>query len=64
MSKIKQKNVALDEAIRKLAHEIWEAEGRPEDRQTRHWSLAEVMLREHPQASAGAGSDKSPREAS
>ena len=27
MSKPKSKNTALDEAIRKLAHEIWAAEG-------------------------------------
>lgn len=39
--------VTLSEAsIRKLAHEIWEAEGRPEDRQLRHWYRAEQMLRE------------------
>lgn len=38
---------AISEAsIRKLAHEIWEAEGRPDDRQLRHWHRAEQMLRE------------------
>ena len=62
MSKPKQKNAVLDEAIRKLAHEIWEAEGQPEDRQTRHWFRAEAMLRENtgvsPEAASGHSSRK------
>ena len=41
------KRIPLNEmSIRKLAHEIWEAEGRPDDRQLRHWLRAEEMLRE------------------
>ncbi len=35
-----------EESIRELAHEIWEAEGRPEDRDRRHWFRAEAILRE------------------
>jgi len=39
--------LTLSEAsIRKLAHEIWEAEGQPDDRQLRHWHRAEEMLRD------------------
>ena len=64
MSKLKQKNAALDEAIRKLAHEIWEAEGQPEDRQTRHWSRAEAMLREGAGVSPKAASGHSSTEIS
>jgi len=29
-----------EEVIRKLAHEIWEAEGRPEGRASEHWERA------------------------
>ena len=61
MSKLKQKNALLDEAIRKLAHEIGEAEGQPEDRQTRHWFRAEAMLRESTDVSPGAASGDSSR---
>lgn len=64
MSKPKSKNTALDEAIRKLAHEIWAAEGEPEDRQTRHWFRAEAMLRERTDMSPGAASGDSGREIS
>lgn len=61
MSKPNQTNAALDEAIRKLAHEIWEAEGQPEDRQTRHWFRAAAMLRESADVSRGAASGDSSR---
>jgi hypothetical protein len=29
-----------EEIIRKLAHDIWEAEGRPEGRASEHWERA------------------------
>ena len=29
-----------EQNIRELAYQIWEAEGRPEGQQDRHWSLA------------------------
>ncbi len=30
--------------IRELAREIWEAEGRPDGQQTRHWAMAERLV--------------------
>jgi hypothetical protein len=45
MSRMKPKPIP-EEKIRQLAQEIWEAEGRPEDRALRHWFRAEAMLRE------------------
>ncbi len=45
MSRIKMKSTP-EEEIRQLAQEIWEAEGRPEDRALRHWFRAEAILRE------------------
>ncbi|MBB5875390.1 MULTISPECIES: DUF2934 domain-containing protein [Xanthomonas] len=30
--------------IRQLAHEIWEAEGRPDGRAARHWAMAERLV--------------------
>lgn len=29
--------------IRQLAHEIWEAEGRPDGHAARHWAMAERL---------------------
>lgn len=39
----------MDEAtrtarIQQLAHEIWEAEGRPDGQATRHWAMAERLV--------------------
>jgi hypothetical protein len=45
MSKSKPRLIP-EEEVRQLAREIWEAEGRPEDRALRHWFRAEAMLRE------------------
>ncbi|AWH53632.1 hypothetical protein C1924_10805 [Stenotrophomonas sp. ESTM1D_MKCIP4_1] len=30
--------------IEMLAHQIWEAEGRPDDQQQRHWHMAERLV--------------------
>ncbi|MBO9829364.1 MULTISPECIES: DUF2934 domain-containing protein [Xanthomonas] len=30
--------------IRQLAHEIWEAEGRPDGHAARHWAMAERLV--------------------
>ncbi|RPE74797.1 DUF2934 domain-containing protein [Vulcaniibacterium tengchongense] len=30
--------------IERLAHEIWESEGRPEGQSLRHWSMAERLV--------------------
>lgn len=35
-----------EQTIRELAYQIWEAEGRPEGQQERHWSLAHKLARE------------------
>lgn len=34
----------IEARIRQLAHEIWEAEGRPDDQQARHWAMAERLV--------------------
>jgi hypothetical protein len=35
---------ASEDRIARLAHEIWEAEGRPEGRHLEHWRRAEAIL--------------------
>lgn len=52
---------AADEAARRerigrLAHEIWEAEGRPEGQSLRHWSMAERLVEAEERARAHAAS--------
>jgi hypothetical protein len=37
----------LTEAIRQRAHEIWQAEGRPDGRAHEHWCRAEAEVRQH-----------------
>ena len=32
-----------EEVIRKLAHQIWEAEGRPEGQAAKHWEKANIL---------------------
>lgn len=32
-----------EQTIRELAYQIWEAEGRPDGQQERHWSLAHKL---------------------
>jgi hypothetical protein len=39
--------------IRERAYQIWEQEGRPEDRETEHWLQAERELHEGLDAEAG-----------
>ena len=36
----------LTEAIRQRAHEIWQAEGRPDGRAHEHWCRAEAEVRQ------------------
>lgn len=38
---------ALDERIRRKAHEIWEQEGRPEGREKEHWEMAAELVAQH-----------------
>lgn len=41
-----------------LAHQIWEAEGRPDDQQQRHWHMAERLVEAEVAAlRAGEGED-------
>ncbi|WP_312735309.1 DUF2934 domain-containing protein [Stenotrophomonas sp.] len=44
--------------IEMLAHQIWEAEGRPDDQQQRHWHMAERLVEAEVAAlRAGEGED-------
>ncbi|MBK0053700.1 DUF2934 domain-containing protein [Stenotrophomonas sp. S39] len=43
--------------IEMLAHQIWEAEGRPDDQQQRHWHMAERLV-EAEIAALHAGEDE------
>lgn len=44
--------------IEMLAHQIWEAEGRPDDQQQRHWHMAERLVEAEVVAlRAGEGED-------
>ena len=44
--------------IEALAHQIWEAEGRPDDQQQRHWHMAERLVEAEIAAARGEeGSD-------
>ncbi|MET0550224.1 MAG: DUF2934 domain-containing protein [Xanthomonas sp.] len=40
--------------IRQLAHEIWEAEGRPDGHAARHWAMAERLVAAEAAAAAEA----------
>ncbi|MBB5886778.1 DUF2934 domain-containing protein [Xanthomonas sp. LMG 8992] len=40
--------------IRQLAHEIWEAEGRPDGHAARHWAMAERLVAAEAAAEAEA----------
>lgn len=44
-----------EEEIRRIAHKIWEEEGRPDGRASEHWSRAEALWEEqHSQKPSGA----------
>ncbi|AWH49757.1 MULTISPECIES: DUF2934 domain-containing protein [Stenotrophomonas] len=43
--------------IEMLAHQIWEAEGRPDDQEQRHWHMAERLV-EAEIAALHAGKDE------
>lgn len=45
-----------DDRVRKRAHDIWEAEGRPEGREYSHWLRARTEINEEDAAAASAGS--------
>jgi hypothetical protein len=36
--------IARKHRIEQLAHEIWEAEGRPDGQSARHWAMAERLV--------------------
>lgn len=38
----------LQQRTEHLAHQIWEAEGRPEGQQHRHWAMAQRLLQAEP----------------
>lgn len=40
----KQEKMAREDEIRQVAHELWEAEGRPEGHAEEHWSKAEQIV--------------------
>jgi Protein of unknown function (DUF2934) len=51
--------------IRELAYRLWEAQGRPEDKDAEHWREAEQALSEKPDAgdvNEGEGSQSGARE--
>ena len=36
-----------EDYIRRLAHQIWESEGRPEGQAARHWAMAKELAKGH-----------------
>lgn len=36
-------NSITEDRVRKLAYQIWEAEGRPHGQDLRHWEMAQVL---------------------
>ncbi len=46
--------------IRQLAQEIWEAEGRPDGQELRHWAMAERLADAEVRAAEDTGSDAAP----
>ncbi len=44
--------------IRQLAREIWEAEGRPDGQEVRHWAMAERLVDAEIHAEAQDGADR------
>ncbi|MBB6367474.1 MULTISPECIES: DUF2934 domain-containing protein [Xanthomonas] len=46
--------------IRQLAHEIWEAEGRPDGHAARHWAMAERLADAEAAAEAHVDADALP----
>lgn len=43
-----------EQSVRELAYQIWEAEGRPDGQQDRHWSLAHKLASQPARAEATA----------
>ncbi|MGF7161590.1 hypothetical protein FHS85_003231 [Rhodoligotrophos appendicifer] len=50
--------VDKESKIRKRAYELWEAEGRPDNRHHHHWEQATQELEKGPVEKAGKGSAK------
>jgi len=46
-----------EERIRAKAHELWEADGRPEGRERAHWEQAAKLVEEEEQQAAKAAVD-------
>lgn len=46
--------------IEQLAHEIWEAEGRPDGQSARHWAMAERLADAESRVAEQSGSTLTP----
>jgi hypothetical protein len=46
--------------IEQLAHEIWEAEGRPDGQSARHWAMAERLVDAELRAAEQSAGDVQP----
>ena len=53
---------AREERIKARAHELWEADGKPEGRDREHWEQAAKLVDEEERAQARANSDPEARE--
>jgi hypothetical protein len=51
---------ARSRRIEHLAHEIWEAEGRPDGQSARHWAMAERLADAEIRAAEQPGGSRSP----
>ncbi len=51
---------AREQRIQQLAHEIWEAEGRPDGQSARHWAMAERLADAEIRAAEQSGDTDKP----
>jgi len=51
---------AREQRIQQLAHEIWEAEGRPDGQSARHWAMAERLADAEIRAAEQSGATDTP----
>ncbi len=51
---------ARKQRIEQLAHEIWEAEGRPDGQSARHWAMAERLTDAEIRAAEQSGTPVKP----
>lgn len=52
--------IARKQRIQQLAHEIWEADGRPDGQSARHWAMAERLADAEIRAAEQSGGSVSP----